>query len=81
MAKANKAAAHRYDAIVSLITGSVCVRYQKLDYKSLESESGVSESTLRRRIKDPEKFTLSELHAIFSALDIPEDTARSVIPV
>lgn len=61
----------RYDKLRQTIYGAACVKHGgHVDYPLLAAESGISLSTLRRRMERPETLTLDELRRIARALDV-----------
>lgn len=49
------------------------MRARGLTQKQLAMISGMTESTLSRRLADPRELKVVELHKIFRALGVPED--------
>ena len=55
------------------------LRGYDLSAAALAGLLGVSEPTARRRLREPESFTLSELRKIARGTDVPADEIREAI--
>lgn len=76
-----KKAANRYNDLIAMVCGRAFVKYGRLDYTAFSNEIGISVSTLRRRLDDPETITLGELHKIASVLKLEKDEIKEKLPV
>ena len=76
-----KKAANRYNDLIAMVCGRAFVKYGKLDYAAFSNEVGISVSTLRRRLEDPETITLGELYKIASVLKLEKDEIKEKLPV
>lgn len=69
-----------YVPLIALLTGHACAKYQKLDYDAWSADTGMSASTLRRRIAAPEGIKLGELGNFSRSLGItPEEILRAAL--
>lgn len=72
---------HVYDSLRALLIGRAYVRYGKLDYAQWGAECGMSDQSLRRRLRDMGEITLEELRSIARPLGIDSLELRAALPL
>lgn len=70
-----------YDRLIGLLIGRAHVRYGRGIIEPWSAASGVSTSTLARRLQKPEKMTLEELHKLARPLGISSMEIREALPI
>ena len=71
----------KYEKLVALLNGYAHARYGRGILDGWSADSGISKSTLSRRLRRPQDISLGELNQMARPLGIDADDIRAALPL